>query len=375
MGFLDKLFKPKAQSEEDANRSVEMMERLKQRRGQETGKWLTMMEHASEAPPELGPPSTIEDVDKRQILDEAPYSPPIESRYMALSPDQSGRNPTAPATPHSEVPTAQHNETADWVNLLFAEFSRQAAAYNASAAGTDLVLTVRPPEFSYEAPHYGQAQEPQTITVFKGHIATSHWAMLVQGYEDKIDIYVISADEILNFTMNDIRKSQVTPFMMIESSVVNSHRVWSVGGTAIGAETIPHLAKELLGDLVRIATGSMSEAELFADHSTELKLGETVAQGYSPQQPIQQTTDEQPNTVRDQIDMFATWSACNALLKALDSDLTWVTSKQGAIEPEKDQETAKYLHDLSAALRTLSGQVDGLLANYHPAAGSKYNPS
>ncbi len=39
--------------------------------------------------------------------------------------------------------------------------------------------------------------------------------MLVQGYEEKIDVYVIAADEILNFTLNDIRKSGETAYMTV----------------------------------------------------------------------------------------------------------------------------------------------------------------
>lgn len=91
MSFFDKLFKAKSQPEEtedeEKKRSDELMERLKMRRGQETGKWLLMMENASKEPPPAGPPPTIEGIDHRQILDEKPYSPPIEAQFMSLSPD------------------------------------------------------------------------------------------------------------------------------------------------------------------------------------------------------------------------------------------------------------------------------------------------
>jgi len=376
MSLFGNLFKPKAQSDEEANRSVEILERLKQRRGQETGKWLAIMQEASKAPPVLGPPPRLEDVDVREVLDEAPYSPPIQSQYFTLSPQQMVVAPKAAGVAPVEAPAPQHNETADWVNRLFAEFSRQAADYNASATGTHVVLTVHSPEFRYEPVNYEQGyQAQQTISIFKGHIGSLHWAMLVQGYEDKIDIYVISADEVLNFKLNDVRESQTAPFMTIASTIENEHRVWNVGGTPIDAQTVPLLAKELLGDLVRIATGTMSEAELFADHSTALKLGETVAHGYASQQPPPPTADANTYTLRDQVATLTTWSACSALLNALHQDLSWLTSTAGAIDPEKDQETAKYLHDLSTAMRTLSGQVDALLSENHPAQGSKYNAS
>lgn len=274
MGFLDKLFKPKAQPEEDANRSTLMMERLKARRGQETGKWLALMEDASRLPPEpTGPASTIEDVDQREVLDEAPYVPPMEAQIASMS-IAGSKEPSATAD--------QENPTVAGVEKLFAEFQRQAAEYNASA-DSQLMLTVNHPKFTFETPSF---ENPNSkISIFKGHVVAQHWAMLVQGYQERIDVYVIAADEILNFTLNDIRKSGVSPFMSVESSMVGDRRVWTIAGTPISLETIPFLSKELLGDLIRVATGTMDESELFTDLKTKLKLGETVAHGYSPPQP------------------------------------------------------------------------------------------
>lgn len=274
MGFLDKLFKPKAQPEEDANRSTLMMERLKARRGQETGKWLALMEDASRQPPEpTGPTSTIEDVDQREILDEAPYVPPMEAQIASMA-IAGSREPSAAAE--------EENRTVAGVEKLFAEFQLQADEYNASAE-TQLKLTVNHPKFTFETPSF---ENPGSkITIFKGHVVAQHWAMLVQGYQERIDVYVIAADEILNFTLNDIRKSGVSPFMSVESSMEGDRRVWNIAGTPISLETIPFLSKELLGDLIRVATGTMDESELFTDLKTKLKLGETVAHGYSPMQP------------------------------------------------------------------------------------------
>lgn len=272
MNFFANLFKPKSQPEEDVDRSVLMMEKLKARRGQETGKWLALMESGSRIPPPEGPPPTIEDVDQREILDEAPYVPPLEAQIASFS-DVEGAVPDG----------TRINQTVAGVKKLFAEFQHQADEYNTSAAATQLTLMVHPPEFTFEVeePNYEDSRDPvQKIGVFKGHIVAQHWALFVQGYEDNVDIYMISADEILNFTLNEIRKAGVTPFMTIESTMVDGKRLWNVSGTRICLDTLPLLAKELLGDLIRIATGTMSEEELFADYQTGLQLGETVAQGY-----------------------------------------------------------------------------------------------
>jgi hypothetical protein len=368
MGIFGNLFKPMSQSEEQASASARILARLKERRGEETGKWLGLMQDPTKVPPPA-PTPTVEDVDQRDIINEAPYSPPLETQYTPLFPEDSGK-PAATAT--RAKPKA--NETVEWVNKLFDEFARQASQFNATASGTDVTVTVHAPEFTYESPDYAVPDPELKISVFKGHIATLHWAMLVQGYNDKIQVYVIAADEILNFTLNDIRKADVSPFMTIESTLANSHRVWNVGGTTIGFEIIPLLAKELLGDLIRIASGRMDESELFAHHTVPLKLGETVAQGFSPVQQTAPPAPVQDAAPRD-IASLASWSACDRLLQALDQDLAWMTSRLSALDPSTDQKTVQILHDLSGRMRTLSGEVSSLLAEYHPAAGSKYNAS
>jgi hypothetical protein len=99
----------------------------------------------------------------------------------------------------------------------------------------------------------------------------------------------------------------------------------------------------------------------------------TIASGAQGEQPFLQRggADASP----DQLDKLSTWFACETLLKAIDKDLALLTSTAGSLDSEKDKATAKRLHDLSAVLRTLSGQVSGCLAENHPSAGSKYNAS
>ncbi|MCC7529389.1 MAG: hypothetical protein IT342_12770 [Candidatus Melainabacteria bacterium] len=85
--------------------------------------------------------------------------------------------------------------------------------------------------------------------------------MIVQGYETKIDVYVISADAILNFTLNDIRNLDAGPLMSIESSRDNNRRAWNIAGTVVSQETIPLLSKELLGGLIREKLSTHNQAE------------------------------------------------------------------------------------------------------------------
>jgi hypothetical protein len=382
--MLADFFKPKAQPESEAEASHRMLQMLKERRGEETGKWLALMRDQVEIPPPP-PPPTVEDVDERETVSASEvYTPPLAAQYTELI--ASGPAPTAAtavAPARAAAPAAEKNETVDWVKKLFQEFARQATEFNATASGTEMVMTVRPPEFTFETPHYGEYDPQKKISVFKGHIATRHWAMLIQGYNDRIDVYVIPSESILNFTLNDIRKSELSPFMTLALKDVQGQRVWSTSGHPVMPETMPLLAKELLGDLVRISSGTMSESELFAHHEPELKLGETVAQGYAPKpvesRPASNTAPTSLDAIESvkipAIETMATWPACNGLLKAIYDDLARITSSEGAIDPAKDQTDIDRLHEIAGRLRTLSGELSGLLAQYHPAGGSKYNPS
>jgi hypothetical protein len=381
--MLANFFKPKSQSKSEADASHRMLQTLKERRGEETGKWLALMQDKADIPPPA-PTPTVEDVDQRETISpNEVYTPPLEAQYTELI--ASGSAPaaaTAVAPARTAPPAKERNETVDWVKKLFQEFARQATEFNGTASGTEMVMTVRPPEFTFETPHYGVYDPQKKISVFKGHIATTHWAMLIQGYNDKIDVYVIPSESILNFTLNDIRKSELSSFMTLEFKDVQGKKMWTTSGHPITPDTMPLLAKELLGDLVRISSGTMSESELFAHHEPDLKLGETVAQGYAPKPESRPASNAVPTSIDaleavkiPSVETMATWPACNALLKAIDDDLARITSSEGAIDPSKDQADIDRLHEIAGRLRTLSGELSGLLAQYHPAGGSKYNPS
>ena len=311
------------------------------------------------------------------------------SPYLEAEPQSAQAKRSTVATEPAYVPASSgirndENETIFWVNRLFKELSNLSAEFNATASGTDLVVNVQLPEITYESAHFGEAyDEHKKVELFKGHLATAHWAMLVQGSEGKIDVYMIAADQILNFTLNDIRKSQLSPFMRIASQKVDGHLRWNIDGEEIPAASIPLLCKELFGDLVRISSGAMGESELFAHHDKPLRLGETVAQGYEiPQSqaasaPAAET--ESPiggkgsQSVLCDVKTLPTWDACRKFIDTLDRDLAFVGERQNSIDPSSEESVQ--LHKLSAQLRTLSGQVSMFVAENMPSTDPKYRAS
>jgi hypothetical protein len=386
MGIFGNLFKSQPQSEEEAKKSSQMIENLKKYRGEETGKWLSMMQRDPSLIPKPSPKSTIADVDRRDTLDEAPYTPPVSAQYTTMSyqlDDLTAKVGGASAS----------GAMLNWVNKLFAEFAVQAAAFNSSAQGTHLVVTVHAPEIEWQEAKLDEYTPEKKVSGFRGYLATLQWGMLIQGSASQIDVFIVPSEEILTFELHGLKQSGFTPFMTIDTSEIDTKGTWHIGGSAITFDTITLLAQELLGDLVRVATGSMNESELFAQPKSGLKLGETVAQGYPAPAPTRSASGQvgYPSTAASaappsatatgvatldsSIERMVTWVAASQLLQAIDQDMPWLTQLKADIDEAKNRTDSARLEDLITKLRTVSGQIGGLVATYHPPKGSKYHPS
>jgi hypothetical protein len=375
MGIFGNLFKPQPPTEAEAQRSASLMEQLKKRRGEETGRWLNMMSRDTRNVQTSGPAPTAADVDSRPVLNEAPYTPPVNAQYATMS------------MPVVRVPENQplaNSAAVVWINKLFQEFAIQSSAFNSSAQGTHLVINVHAPEFEFEKPQLDTFTTERKVSLFKGHLATLQWGMLVQGNENKIDVYVVPAEQILDYMVHQVGSS-FTPFMTIDSRDVEHTKEWHIGGTTITYDAIPLLAKELLGDLIRIASGSMNESELFSEHAHGLKLGETVAQGFArPVPPL-------PPAALDPVDSrftatganaenigtiksLATWTVASQFISTVDQDLLWLAQQKADAENGGNKVAVQQLNGLITKLRTLSGEIGQLTADYKPSS-SKYNAS
>jgi hypothetical protein len=364
MGIFGNLFKPVEPKQQKA--SEETLERLRRYRGADTAKWLALqdpaqvidlaMKSGGELPFVKHPPK-LEDVDKYETDDSPVYSPSFESQYttMGLSAVNSKR-----------VDPPKGNEQADWIEALFQEFVRQAQSFNNTANDQNLRVSVSLPVYKLEHSPFVTYDTDAKISVFKGHISTLQWGLLVQGYASKIEVYVVPADALLNFTFNDVRDRGVKPFVTIDSAQVDGKLEWHIENETISFDKLPLLAKELFGDLIRVATGKMNDGELFSDHASEMKLGETVAQGYAPDAGSDSSGTQ---TVADEL---RTWAECSNLLKAIDADLGLLAEQGRTAESLSHNDLVNQIRELSADLRTLSGAISSLLDKYtHPVrAGS-----
>jgi hypothetical protein len=162
------------------------------------------------------------------------------------------------------------------MDRIFKELSELTYEFNKSAVGTELMV-------AYEVP---QRFEKKTEEVwyrpvertYQGRLTTRQWALVIKGGDKDIAIYLVPASMLLalSFGQPDLTK----PFMEI---VHAGSGQWTIGGENTAMVAIAPLAKELLGDLIRVSSGVMNENELFAPHGGEVALGKNLAVGYKPE--------------------------------------------------------------------------------------------
>jgi hypothetical protein len=215
--------------------SKEIFNALKAKRGQETGRWLNGLV-----------PSNVEK--------------PIEVQAAA-------------ATAFDDV-----NK---WIDLLCEQFVELSYEFNKKAVGTNLYVSCEKPKL-FEKRDEDLWYRPVDKT-YKCRLTTRDWALIVRGHDSKIAIFVVPSSMVMAFDNESIGEDEMPHLMEIERTAASSGTInWLIGGEATNLGSISPLAKELFGDLIRVSSGVMTEAELFSQDKAPT-LGENVAVGY--QQP------------------------------------------------------------------------------------------
>ncbi len=215
--------------------SKEIFNALKAKRGQETGRWLNGLVPAN--------------VEK-----------PVEVQAAA-------------ATAFDDV-----NK---WIDLLCEQFIELAYEFNKKAVGTNLYVSYEKPKL-FEKRDEDVWYRPVDKT-YKCRLTTRDWAMIVRGHDSKIAVFVVPSSMVMAFDNDSVGEDEMPHLMLIERTTNSGGSIaWKIGEEATNLTSIPPLAKELFGDLIRVSSGVMTEAELFSNDKGPT-LGENVAVGY--QQP------------------------------------------------------------------------------------------
>jgi|AGTN01.3.fsa_nt_gi hypothetical protein len=277
--------------------SQQVFSNIKSRRGQETGRWLRDLKNENSAVPQ-----------------QAESAQAAESAY---------------------------EEAARWVNMLFQSFEDITFEFNKSAIGTDLMVSCEMPK-THEEKSDELWYRPVTKTR-QGRLTTRDWALVVRGHEKKVAIFLIPTPMLLGFASSQASESGYAPFMEVMRDQ-GPPAAWTIGGEPIGIRAIPELAKCLLGDLIRVTSGVMSEAELFStDKDSCVKLGENVAVGMTSEQKQASAARAAVPLEKMDLTQMGVSDACDIVDGIIDQELkrlyekatTLGPSSQGAAEVRK----------------------------------------
>ena len=283
-----------------------IFDNLKVRRGQETGRWLR-------------------DMAAQQ---------PTEQQIAAAS--------AAPA-----ATAGSFDATVALIDTLFKEFGDLTFEFNKSAIGTDLLITMERPILSEKKTT--EVWYRPVARTYQGRLITRKWALIVRGQEKKISIRMLPAGMLLAYTGGQVTDDEYPPFMEISHEDGDD---WRIAGEVFPGASIPHLAKEILGDLIRLSSGHMSESELLSPSNEGPKLGENMAVGYQQQapQPVQKAADRKIDA--EGMDVH---DACDMVDVVVERELKRLYAEATKVQPGSG--TADHLRKEISAIEAFRSKV------------------
>lgn len=277
-------------------KSQEVYSDLQKRRGQETGRWL------KELSTELTP-------DK------------------AAEPWQQAQSTAADNFESVRI----------WMDALFQEFAGLTYGFNENAVGGDLFVSTERP-LVFETKDDTVWYKPVTKN-YQGRLSTRFWSLAVKGDEKRIAFYLFPNEMILQFKTGDFSDMEMPPILTAEPAQMNGRSTWTIQGSEAAITVMGPLAKELFGDLIRVASGKMEQSELFTSHKAGApKLGENVAVGYEG--GANEATGQDQHPARNlNIDGYSLSDACDILDKVIDRELQRFYKEAAATQPGTPQAT------------------------------------
>lgn len=286
----------------------------------------------------------------------------------------SGLAGEAPAAADSWV-KAQTNaadsfeEARVWIDALFEEFGSLTYGFNDRVVGTDLFVNCEKAQV-VETRDEDLWYHP-VIKTIQGRLATRFWCLYVKGNGEKVSIYLFPSDMTIAFKAGQISDKDSPPLLVAEHKEADGRKFWSIQGGEASLATIPPLAKELFGDLIRLASGKMDSSELFSKRNEKPKLGENVAVGYKSD--AQAGPAEATAEVTLKIDDAQLHEACDVLDRVIEKELQRLyqaTSKATPGTPEADQ-----LRREISAVTTFRGKIVDAFENFAKEAQEILNPA
>lgn len=143
-----------------------------------------------------------------------------------------------------------------WVDKLFDLFQQYEVEFNRVVPSPELVMATERVIISPEL--YSRMQGNEQLR-FSGRLHTRYWTLLILGNLQYLEGYIIPSDHFIGFEANQSKYSQ----FFYATPVLDQELFWKCEGGAITQSLLPAFAKQLFGQLVKVAKGEASEEERF----------------------------------------------------------------------------------------------------------------
>lgn len=245
-----------------------------------------------------------------------------------------------------------------WIDALFQEFGSLTYGFNEKVVGTDLFVSSEKAQI-VETRDEDIWYHPVVKTI-QGRLSTRFWCLYVKGNETKIGIYVFPSELTIGFKAGQVSDEEAPPFLVAEHKTVGGRNFWAIQGEEASLAMLPHLAKELFGDLIRMASGKMDKAELFSRSNEQPKLGENVAVGYD--QTAQPAAAAAPDAVTLNIDEAHLHEACDVLDQVIEKELQKLYQATSSVSPGSAQ--ADQVRRKISAVTTFRSKIVDAFENF-----------
>lgn len=194
---------------------------LKSRSGKDTTKWLSNLSNDD---------------------DDEPASP---------SPEKASKD--APKQTYTLAAAQQHLK---WVDKLFDLFQQYEVEFNRVAPSIDVAINTDRPIVTADLISRMQGNDQLH---FHGRLYTRYWTMIIVGNLYYLEGFIVPSDHYIGFEANH---SSYTQFFEVNANW-DGELTWVCDEAVINQGLLPAFAKQLFGQLVKVAKGEASDEERF----------------------------------------------------------------------------------------------------------------
>lgn len=160
---------------------------------------------------------------------------------------------SAPAVTYSTAAAQQHVK---WVDKVFDLFQQYEVEFNRVSPSQDLMVRV---ERAVVTPELVSRMRGNDAIHFHGRLYTRYWTLIVVGNLYYLEGYIVPSDHYIGFEANH---ASYTQFFEANASW-DGELKWVCENAVINEGLLPAFAKQLFGQLVKVAKGEASDEERF----------------------------------------------------------------------------------------------------------------